>query len=109
MKTLRLKYEEEKANEKIAAIRVSNRAQAKSVAEKINLFQHEVAIVPTLPVSHSNFCLSSPTFYTSHRKLIHLGWLSVDPSSRLSFPPTMAVVPLTHSFGSISKWVFKMC
>ena len=42
MKALRQKYDEEKAEEKVAAIQVSNRAQAKSVAEKVNVFQQEV-------------------------------------------------------------------
>lgn len=42
MKALREKYDDEKAQEKIAAIRVSKRAQAKSVAEKVNIFQQEV-------------------------------------------------------------------
>ncbi|KAE9384210.1 hypothetical protein BT96DRAFT_1008299 [Gymnopus androsaceus JB14] len=41
MKALRHKYDEEKAEEKVAAIRVSKRAQAKSVAEKVNIFQQE--------------------------------------------------------------------
>lgn len=46
MKALRLKYDEEKAEEKISAIRISKRAQAKSVAEKINVFQQEVFVLP---------------------------------------------------------------
>ncbi|KAE9401326.1 hypothetical protein BT96DRAFT_992213 [Gymnopus androsaceus JB14] len=41
MKALRQKYDDEKAEEKVAAIRVSKRAQAKSVAEKVNVFQQE--------------------------------------------------------------------
>ncbi|KAE9403271.1 hypothetical protein BT96DRAFT_990510 [Gymnopus androsaceus JB14] len=42
MKALHLKYNEEKAEEKIAAVCVSKRAHAKSVAEKMNLFQQEI-------------------------------------------------------------------
>ncbi|KAE9391998.1 hypothetical protein BT96DRAFT_1000778 [Gymnopus androsaceus JB14] len=41
MQALRQKYNDEKAQEKISAIRVSKRAQAKTVSEKVNLFQHE--------------------------------------------------------------------
>ncbi|KAE9384050.1 hypothetical protein BT96DRAFT_1008478 [Gymnopus androsaceus JB14] len=41
MKALRQKYNEEKAEEKITAVRVSKRAQAKSIAEKMNLLQQE--------------------------------------------------------------------
>ncbi|KAE9385966.1 hypothetical protein BT96DRAFT_1006545 [Gymnopus androsaceus JB14] len=41
MKSLHQKYDEEKSEEKVAAIWVSKRAQAKSVAEKMNLFQQE--------------------------------------------------------------------
>lgn len=42
MKELRQKFDDEKAEEKIAAVRISKRAQAKNVAEKVNLFQQEV-------------------------------------------------------------------
>lgn len=45
MKILRKKFDEAKAEEKIAAIRVSRRAEAKSVAEKINVFQREVSLL----------------------------------------------------------------
>lgn len=42
MAELREEYEEGKAEERVTAVRVSKRAQAKVVSEKINLFQQEV-------------------------------------------------------------------
>lgn len=42
MKALCQKYDEERAEEKIAGVWVSKCAQAKSIAEKMNLFQQEV-------------------------------------------------------------------
>jgi len=42
MKALCQKYNKEKAEEKVAAIQVSNRAQAKSIAEKVIVFQQEI-------------------------------------------------------------------
>ena len=49
MKALRQRYDDAKAEEKVVAVRVSKRNQAKSVAEKINLFQQEVAICLLIP------------------------------------------------------------
>jgi len=42
MKELRQKYDDERADERVTAIRVSKRAQAKIVAEKVNVYQQEV-------------------------------------------------------------------
>lgn len=64
MKALRSKYDEEKAEEKVSAIQISKRAQAKSVAEKINK-------TASVMVPRSNFST---------------GWKELEPVEDIGYP-----------------------
>lgn len=110
MKALRQKYDEEKAEEKVAAIQVSKRAQAKSVAGKVNIFQQEVWFLFVFNIFRADILwVLRQIFCMSQLMLTCSVWWSVGRFSQQLSQLSMAMVRLMPSFAVISIWAFKMC